>query len=109
MISVLISSIRAARRSSFSIPLLANGEAWNEEREAGAAFSVPRMPGLFLSVTQVNEIIAAIVRPRRRNIGRAFIISQRFLQTIADRIDSIFIHAEADQKVFRSASAAITQ
>src|SRR5215831_2104191 len=140
IISGFISSIRAERRSSFSlsslspartgaatkdirikrhamldgdfmliITLPANGEVWNEEREAGAAFSIPHLQRLLLSATQINEIIAAIVRPRRRDIRRTFGVSNRFLKTIADRIDSICGHAEAGQKVFRSAGAAITQ
>jgi hypothetical protein len=33
------------------ITLLADGESWNEEREAGAAFSIPHLPKLLLSAT----------------------------------------------------------
>src|SRR5262249_28379947 len=85
------------------------GEVWIEERQVGAAFSIPHLPRLLLSATLINEIIASIVRPRRRNIGRAFVVANRFLQTITDRIDSIYVHAEAGQKVFRGSGAAITQ
>jgi hypothetical protein len=77
--------------------------------ESSVAFFLPHSPRLLLSATQINEIIAAIVRPRRRDIGRAFVSSRRFLQTITDRINSICVHAEADQKVFRGVGAAIAQ
>src|SRR5262249_20735773 len=91
------------------ITLPADGEVWIEERQVGATFSIPHLPRLLLSATLINEIIASIVRPRRRSIGRAFVVANRLHQTITDRIDSICVNAEADQKVFCGASAAITQ
>ncbi|HEY7183023.1 MAG TPA: hypothetical protein VIC84_16455 [Blastocatellia bacterium] len=41
------------------IAFLANGEAWNEKRNVGAAFYIPRLPRSLISATQVDEIIAA--------------------------------------------------
>src|SRR5262252_269986 len=62
-----------------------------------------------VAAAKVGEIAAAIVSPRRRSRGRAFISSLRLFRTVAHRLHAARIDAEADQEIPDRAPPAIAE
>src|SRR5262245_65239292 len=62
-----------------------------------------------VAAAQVDEIAAAIVSPRRRRRGRAFISSLRLFRPIAHRLHAARIDAEADQEIPDRAPPAVAE
>src|SRR5262249_3560634 len=62
-----------------------------------------------VAAAQVDEIAAAIVSPRGRGRGRAFISSLRLFRPVAHRLHTARIDAEADQEIPDRAPPAIAE